>query len=35
MAHKKSKHSKKLPTADFTMMSVAMAGETENGGSEV
>ena len=34
MAHKKSKHSKKLPTADFTVTSVAVAGEAENGGSQ-
>ena len=33
MAHKKSKRSKKLPTAGFTVTSVAVAGETENGGS--
>ena len=33
MAHKKSKRSKKLPTAGFTVMSVAVAGETKNGGS--
>ena len=33
MAHKKSKRSKKLPTADFTVMSVAVVGETENGAS--
>ena len=31
MAHKKSKCSKKLPTVDFTVTS--MAGETENGGN--
>ena len=33
MAHRKSKRSKKLPTAGFTVTSVAVAGETENGGS--
>ena len=33
MAHKKSKRSKKLPTADFTVTSVAVTGETENEGS--
>ena len=30
MAHKKSERSKQLPTADFTVTSVAVAGETEN-----
>ena len=29
-----SKRSKKLPTADFTVTSVAVARETENGGSQ-
>ena len=32
IAHKKSKRSKKLSTADFTVTSVAV--ETENGGSQ-
>ena len=32
MVLKKSKRSKKLPTTNFTVTSVAVAGETENGG---